>query len=472
VVQPLKKHKHVSFCFGLYFYMKLKLHQELYYVTVPVFAKHGHQQVTNQSVGLVLPHEMIAHIYRRGKQEEFLAPAEAPAYWRHVRDRTAWGGQHWADSDTIPLGLHGDEVRFTTQGQKLLGITYNAILADRDHGNIEQRFLFFAMMASEIIRFETLAPVWRVLNWSLECLQTGTHPTTDHEGRPFKSAVRRERAGAPIGARAALVELRGDWQWHWFHFGLSAFWQATRVCIYCQASNVSYSDFTQRAGWRQTHRTHAEFLEECIHEHAKNLVLTYPGFHLRHIKVCSMHSVNLGYVQEALASAMSELLCENWWGLITDPLTQQVALATAYLQFKDFCRERRIACSHPRFTAASLGLSNPTAYPFMHGKAYNLRVVTAWLSTVCVESATQTPTRHCRQRGACVYWLAEYFLRSELAPRRQLTQEQAEAIANALDGTLLNYGELALEASSAGILKWKVLPKFHAMSHLADFVKA
>ena len=87
----------------------------------------------------MLPHELIPWLLRdrsRKEIDEIVGTAEEiREYWKRTENEAWHPGRILAKEDVddcIPLGLHGDEFRFTTvSNEKLLAITLNFPLGER-----------------------------------------------------------------------------------------------------------------------------------------------------------------------------------------------------------------------------------------------------------------------------------------------------------------------------------------------------
>ena len=88
-----------------------------------------------------------------------------------------------------------------------------------------------------------------------------------------------------------------------------------------------------------------------------------------------MHTLNLGVLQTLVAECIL-YLCENdvYQG---DDIDER--LQNAYNSFRAWCRSHKIGCSQRLFRSATLHLV-PDDYPWIGAKAFNCRVLMAWLA--------------------------------------------------------------------------------------------
>ena len=103
-------------------------------------------------------------------------------------------------------------------------------------------------------------------------------------------------------------------------------------------------------------------------------------------RMCSMHTLNLGIMQNLAAEG---ILCLTDHNVYSSSECMKQQLHACFNQFKQWCSRSGISTSQRRFTPASLHLNvKPPDYPFLGAKAYNCRVVTAWLAASQLLSAS------------------------------------------------------------------------------------
>ena len=375
-------------------------------------------------------HDIIHHMGECGKQDELLGAVETViAFWRHYRHtvKANWALFHPASDEAKPLGFHGDECKVTGY-DKLYALQWSPVLGNSKKKTTSQdcRYPIFVCRSDRVIPDKTFRPVCRRVTWSLNALLKGVNPFVDENGIPV-TGKQRELAGKPIaGCTAVMAELRGDWQWYFWLFGLRAYWKARRICGRCWATSADLSNFDEDAGWRQTRRTKADFMENVLPANPIELVEA-PGYDPDMMRDCSLHTLNLGHGQTINGCALVGLAKQAAFSSSPAHIELEPQLKMAHDAFKVWCKLRKVSCSQPRFTLCTLNQHNPLKPTFLHQKGWNGRVVTAWLSDVCVAHATQNPTHENQAVAACVWGLACYFLRCEQCPRF-LTQDEAAEI--------------------------------------------
>ena len=116
-------------------------------------------------------------------------------------------------------------------------------------------------------------------------------------------------------------------------------------------------------------------------------------------KHCSMHTNNLGIFLIINCEGLV-VLAEHKsgvWGCTSDE-----ALGHLYADFREWCSSKSIRCSHRRWYAKHLHLMTSTgekSFGWLNSKAYNARVILAWLAETCldlyVKTIFQIPKKSC-----------------------------------------------------------------------------
>ena len=102
-------------------------------------------------------------------------------------------------------------------------------------------------------------------------------------------------------------------------------------------------------------------------------------------------------------------------------------------------------------------------WPCLKAKAYNARVVVAWLAEKTYESA-HLDGEHGRLRSVCIWGFAEFFYLIEREPRH-LSDEGSARLIRAGNAFLQCYGALAADCHQSGDALYYLIPKHHAVAH-------
>lgn len=149
----------------------------------------------------------------------------------------------------------------------------------------------------------------------------------------------------------------------------------------------------------------------------------------------------------------------------------QSQLKTAYVHFKAWCKDEKLAVNQPRFTIARCNRRNRACHPCLASKAISGKVVSFWLAARCCERANRNPNSALDQLIASCAWAYAAMLKGMDEADLVLTEPEAENIFSS--GMLYLQTYARLRALSASILKgkvpmrssWTLLPKHHFLWH-------
>ena len=97
----------------------------------------------------------------------------------------------------------------------------------------------------------TTQAILEVLAWSLKQLGKAEYPKLRHDGGSLDKA-RAEKAGMRMPASAALVEMRGDWDWNSKWYAAPTYTELTGVCWLCKAKPAEARACRRQNGWRHS----------------------------------------------------------------------------------------------------------------------------------------------------------------------------------------------------------------------------
>ncbi len=167
--------------------------------------------------------------------------------------------------------------------------------------------------------YHTLQAIFNVVAWSFKCLKRGVSPDCRHDGTPFTQFDRQNRMApnSPLPC-AALLQVRGDWEWLVQCFRLRSF-NSDNFCWMCDTTNAAgplcFHDMRPEAAHRQTCVTHEAYMASCFAAAEQpSFLFRCPGVMLKHIGVDTMHSADLGCFQDALGSLFYlEIMNKGWY---------------------------------------------------------------------------------------------------------------------------------------------------------------
>ena len=297
--------------------------EAIHEVRVPVKNEKAPHGMCFQKFPILHPHEILSYLW---DEVGIVVPeSEIAKYWH-----TAWQrGEPWATSSPasdkhIPVGLHGDSARLWSQNkfEKITAIHLN-IVHFRPCSVRFSRWCLFSCPTHLLFKNRTLNVVWKRLTWSLESAFEGLHPMTGVGGKPL-SQHEQSCAGQPLsrsGAKWALTELRGDWEFHVQTWRPRASWQANRVCFRCpalakssQPSYLYWNHHGEECGWESEEYGLAGFMAQALKD--TNLC-TLANYKLSSFCCLVFAMFQLGYPWGLLVIMFLEGHCQQWGPLLT-----------------------------------------------------------------------------------------------------------------------------------------------------------
>ena len=289
---------------------------------------------SSSDINVYLPHEQLLHaLMSQGvslddfclSPEELDNPSGMGALLR------AWGRHQDVNLHPLPdkvpiLGLHCDGVQYTlgkrAGGQRSITVGSLNVVSGRSKAIRGNRYLLFTIGKGKLCDcgcsgFHSYNAIFEVLAWSMQCLLRGASPACRHDGSPWTDVDREHRLPSNTSLpRAALLQIRGDWEWHQTCFRFRAVGSA-QFCWLCNASKTGalrYTDFRHNAPHRATLISHAAYMEALAREGAEpSCIFRCPGVQLHHVAIDAMHAGDLGSFQDALGSLFwCEISNKQW----------------------------------------------------------------------------------------------------------------------------------------------------------------
>ena len=305
----------------------------------------------------------------------------------------------------------------------------------------------------------TMAAIWRLFVWSMNLLLAGVHSGFDWTGR--KLGVK----GDPIanGWKAALIQVRGDWEFYCQMVDFPQWNGAVRCCWLCRASNsverFLWTNMGPDAPWRASVWSHSQYLD-CLREEGSlpPLLFGVIGLTLQCIHIDVLHTVDQGVASHIIGNVFIE--CMQSHG------TNQEA-RMSWLQ-------KEVLSWGKRFKPGSKlqgkltfeRLKTDGGWPKLKAKA----AATRHLSHLALEMAQNhcSGSQHDRIRVRICDLLVRFYVLLDKEGVFMSSNAQAEVCKLGNDLCRL-YAALSAEALAPPASRaWKMVPKFHLFLHLCE----
>lgn len=248
------------------FWSQVAIPVEIESINVPVQSPKPPHALSMKSFPIVHPHRVLSYLFDHVGID--VPDSAVREYWQHCRAMNEdWAIHSPASNGHIPIGLHGDSARLWTQYkvEKVVAIFMNIILF-RPVSVRHSRFLLFTCPSALMVKNRTLNAVWRRLVWSFNAAFEGINPLAGVYNRPLTGKAL-ELAGTPLTTsrrKFAVVELRGDWEWHRDVWRTTGSWKGIKTCFRCPAlskgpSEYLYHNIEDDCQWVNEEFSHEEF---------------------------------------------------------------------------------------------------------------------------------------------------------------------------------------------------------------------
>jgi hypothetical protein len=171
------------------------------------------------------------------------------SYWDHA---AVVASQAAGEPLPLPLSLYIDGVPFTKH-ESFLGFWILNVASG-------VRRVVALLRKGDLCRcgcrgWCSIFPIWQFLTWSLSSLAQGVFPSARHDAAPWPEtdAARQLVAGKPLGFRAVVVFVKGDWLEFSSTLGFMSWATAATPCMFCEATRDDMFDFRRfsalDSGW-------------------------------------------------------------------------------------------------------------------------------------------------------------------------------------------------------------------------------
>lgn len=429
-----------------------------------------------------LPHEVFSTLYERGPEAFWKIMGSLDhllEFWRAAEEindewyRNCPAIPEVGHTKAIPIGFHGDDAGVHGQEQVLV-ITWGSVAFKQC--TLDSRIVFTMLKVAHILKGDTLQTVYNVLRWSFEALRLGRFPAEDHNGVAFSLDHHPDRF-AKVGMYLAeglcgvFAEMRGDWKflrealYLKQHYGLNDL-----ICHRCSVHKLTpdhgmrYTNFKRCAPHRATQYSHAYWMALMLGAALVSPLLLIPGFHISRVFFDALHCLELGIYQVAVPSFMKEVTSTN---KVFEGANRQSRFKSAFRSYslwrkkhvvkaytsKPFNHKTWLKHKYPRITQLTM-------------KGAALRSMIYWCNEVAQNNLDPT-----NDHDQMVFLMFRSFEDADKVCRaagRHFTRAEHARFCFHLENALVAYNALAVEAGHLKKCNWKLLPKFHAVTHYYD----
>ena len=280
----------------------------LYWAKVHVWNKRT-MEVEEAMVPMLLVHELVAtfHAHRQDDQQLFDTGSLDEMGRRHI---ASVAGEINAGGPVVGLGLWLDGV--AAKWDRAGSIDMLTLSLPGQTGRWKAaRIPLCSIDHSWVAKHQTWDDILAVVTWSLQMAAMGVYPTQRPDGQPWLSTdvQRRRRAGQPLGCKAALVQVTGDWKMYKDIFRFPQHNERDGCCFRCAVRPAGIRDTGSAAPWRQDRLDHWGIIARM---RQKNLTVSplfqAPGVRAEILRIDWLHVADLGVAADWLGQLFVYLL--------------------------------------------------------------------------------------------------------------------------------------------------------------------
>lgn len=262
----------------------------------------------------------------------------------------------------------------------------------------------------------------------------------------------------PTRIFAAVIAVKGDWQFLAKTGHLTRNWAAVQTCHRCLATNLgdnNFRDMNHDAEWRSTEASAPDPWDPDAPPVWKDL----PSFGAKMLKIDVMHCWHLG-IGRLFCGGAIRIMCMH--GLFGEkPLASQ--LVRAWADFDAWCAEAKHSPALTSFVC--LNTKSRRKDVELHCKASDTTILMGWLTHKLQGEAGKNEL-FCTL--ATCAWTWDTALRRLSRGQVFLSAPEAADISLQLDTALLSYAWLSRWALCNRYRFFRIRPKMHMLAHLAS----
>ena len=353
--------------------------KDLYWAKIPMKNPKKKSNDTEEKwMPFLLPHEWLpdyllqSSAWQEGMPEEgsFLASRLAKACESYGEPR----------GNMFPLGLHGDGV--PVQGrmnQSTLDFwTVNLVRSKR----FNQMRVPICALDARMIGWQTTEQIGHIMLWSFQCLAEGKFPRARHDGSNWMKSDKNRQvcAGHAMPGKAALVQIRSDWDWNCKYFHAPQWNEKKGMCWLCRAKPENWREMTTCPAWERQEQSldKAEYLHLLAERDKEaNPLFTLPSVSNDTMMPDWMHVLDEGTGALAAGQILKELLSFYPGAHVDERVSQLWEHIQALYEEQHWPKDKRLK----KLTLKDI--VKPKKVPELDGKAHEVRHFCPLLECLC-----------------------------------------------------------------------------------------
>ncbi|CAE7392404.1 unnamed protein product, partial [Symbiodinium sp. KB8] len=217
--------------------------------------------------------------------------------------------------------------------------------------------------------------LFKVVAWSCHVMLSGFFPAKRWDGAPL-DGQRARMAGQDLGARAALLEIRGDWAMLKASFRMPSWSSKRNCCFVCQATHANMRDVSPHAPWRTKMWSNAELLVDMMENYTMySPIFEAPFVEIHTFAIDWLHCCDLGVCQDFLGNAMFLMQQKMPGRTVNDRINQ------LFVHIREYYKQHSVQDQLGALTL--LMIRKPNKSPKLRSKAGEARGLVGWVKEAC-----------------------------------------------------------------------------------------
>ena len=185
--------------------------------------------IKSEEICIDLLHELVHTMFDLGKEDVLLDTQCLDRIGKELLEKMK---VELGTDKVMGLGLHGDGIPCNyDRTESVFAISVNLPGVG---GKWQNMRIPIVVLPKSRVCAETMHDVFEVIAWSLRHLLAGCWPNCRHNGEPWNATDKaRSKQQGSLGIKAALVEVRGDWEFYSQVFGFPYHNETDGICWRC-----------------------------------------------------------------------------------------------------------------------------------------------------------------------------------------------------------------------------------------------
>ena len=272
----------------------------------------------------------------------------------------------------LALSMWGDGVPFNwDRSQSLDCWTMGLPGLSGEEANL--RFPLATLPHKFMVKHKTMDDIMAVLAWSFGCLASGIFPGTRHDGAAWRAREDNKRskvAGKPLGCKAFLVDVKGDWKFYKECFRLPQHNENRGICWLCSATPRTWKDVSADAPWRSERLSHWDVVQRIMEKgDPMSPVFSIPFLTTKCFRLDWLHIADQGVAANFLGSLFFTLQ-DKFPGADKD-----AKLANMFREIRSFYVSTNCQSRLDHLTHTMIKKSGGRCTPKLRGRAADIRAL-------------------------------------------------------------------------------------------------